>query len=66
MFRFIEEEKKYSVAAREEIITDFINMSRNETTLDVLSAFEKFISQPFDYRGSLSYLNRARQLREDT
>ena len=66
MFRFVEEEKKHTAAAREQIITDFINLSRIKTINEVLSRFEKFVSQPFDYRGSLSYLIREQETREDT
>ena len=66
MFRFFEEEKEHSNAARDQIITDFINLSRVESTNTVLSAFERFISQPFDYRGSLSYIVQELEKREDT
>jgi len=66
MFRFIEEERVYTTADREQIITDFVNLSRVKKVNQVLSSFEKFISQPFDYRGSLSYLIEAQRLREDT
>tara|TARA_R110002020_G_scaffold222635_1_gene431544 strand:- start:30 stop:1232 length:1203 start_codon:yes stop_codon:yes gene_type:complete len=66
MFRIIEEEHKVSNEKAQQIITDFVNLSRSEGILTTLSLFEKFISQPFDYRGSLSYLIRERERREDT
>jgi hypothetical protein len=66
VLRFIEEENKYSSAKQKQIITDTINLSRINNSRTALRYFEKFISQPFDYRGSLSYLNKARRLREDT
>ena len=65
MFRFIEEEKKHSQAEQDHIITDFVNLSRIKGVNYALGSFERFISQPFDYRGSLSYLNRALSNRED-
>jgi hypothetical protein len=66
MFRFIEEEKKHSTASMNQIITDFINLSRTQSINTVLSGFERFVSQPFDYRGSLSYIVREQETREDT
>jgi hypothetical protein len=65
MFRIIEEETKISKQEAEQIITDFVNLSRIKGVLTTLSLFEKFISQPFDYRGSLSYLTRVETDRED-
>ena len=65
MFRFIEEEKKHSKAEQDQIITDFINLSRVSGINSALRSFERLISQPFDYRGSLSYLIREQEKRED-
>jgi hypothetical protein len=65
MFRFIEEEKKHSQAEQDHIITDTINLSRTTDLRTALGIFERFISQPFDYRGSLSYLTREQANRED-
>ena len=65
MFRFIEEEKKHSQAEQDHIITDTINLSRTTDLRTALGRFERFISQPFDYRGSLSYLIREQEKRED-
>jgi hypothetical protein len=65
MFRFIEEENKHSKAEQDQIITDFINLSRAAGVNSAIGSFERFISQPFDYRGSLSYLIREQANRED-
>ena len=65
MFRFIEEENKHSKAEQDHIITDFINLSRTSGVNYAIGSFERFISQPFDYRGSLSYLIREQEKRED-
>tara|TARA_X000001382_G_scaffold130897_1_gene127682 strand:+ start:209 stop:1405 length:1197 start_codon:yes stop_codon:yes gene_type:complete len=65
MFRFIEEENKHSKAEQDHNITDFINLSRTSGVNYAIGSFERFISQPFDYRGSLSYLIREQEKRED-
>ena len=65
MFRIIEEEHRISNEQAQQIITDFVNLSRSKDILTTLGLFEKFISQPFDYRGSLSYLIREQEKRED-
>ncbi len=64
-FRFIEEEKKHSKAEQDQIITDFVNLSRVKDVNSALGSFERFISQPFDYRGSLSYLLNEQANREE-
>ena len=65
MFRF-KEESKHSQAEQDQIITDFQNLSRSKSVNQAIGSFEKFISQPFDYRGSLSYIVREQEKREDT
>ncbi len=65
MLRFIEEENKHSEAKQKQIITDTVNLSRTNNTRSAIGKFERFASQPFDYRGSLSYAVRAQRLRED-
>jgi hypothetical protein len=64
-FRFIEEESKHSKAEQEQIITDFINLSRVKDVNSAIGSFERFVSQPFDYRGSLSYIVNEQSKRED-
>ncbi len=63
--RFLEEETKHSAATQEKIITDVVNLSRTKNLREAIRRFEIFISQPFDYRGSLSYITRVQKLRED-
>ena len=65
MLRFLEEEDKHSKAKQDQIITDTVNLSRVKDLRTALGYFERFISQPFDYRGSLSYIVRDRAKRED-
>ena len=65
MLRFIEEEDKHLKAKQDLIITDTQNLSRTKDLRTALRFFETFVSQPFDYRGSLSYLIREREKRED-
>ena len=66
MLRFIEEENKHSKANHEYIITDTIRLSRIKNISFALQRFEKYVSQPFDYNGSLSYLIKEEEIREDT
>ena len=65
MLRFIEEESKHSEAKQDLIITDTVNLSNTKDLRTALGYFERFVSQPFDYRGSLSYLIREAEKRED-
>ena len=65
MLRFLEEEDKHSKAKQDQIITDTVNLSRVKDLRTALGYFERFVSQPFDYRGSLSYIVRDRAKRED-
>ena len=66
MLRLTEEEDKHSKAKQDQIITDTLNLSRAKDLRTALGRFERFVSQPFDYRGSLSYLIREQEKREDT
>ena len=63
--RFLEEEDKHSKAKQDLIITDTVNLSSTKNLRTALAYFERFVSQPFDYRGSLSYLIREQAKRED-
>jgi hypothetical protein len=65
MLRFLEEESKHSEAKQDLIITDTVNLSNTQDLITALGYFERFVSQPFDYRGSLSYLINERAKRED-
>ena len=62
--RFLEEESQFSDAQKAKIIKDCIQISEASDELSALAAFESFINQPFDYRGSLSYINKALKLTE--
>ena len=64
--RFSEEENSYSEAERQRIMKDCRELALATTTRNALNVFERYINQPFDYRGSLSYLIEAQRLREDT
>jgi len=64
--RFSEEENTFSVAEKQRIIKDCLQLSRSSDNRTALGTFERYINQPFDYRGSLSYLIEAQRLREDT
>jgi hypothetical protein len=63
-FRLIEE--NHNISNNIQIINDFINLSRTKGVAAALTDFERFVSQPFDYRGSLSYIVREQETREDT
>lgn len=64
--RFSEEENTFSETERQTIIRDCLQIANSTTTRNALNVFERYVNQPFDYRGSLSYLIRARRLSEDT
>ena len=64
--RFSEEESTFSNAEKQRIINDCLQLSRSSDNRAALGTFERYINQPFDYRGSLSYLIEAQRLREDT
>lgn len=63
--RFSEEENKFSQAEREKIIKDCTQMANSTNNRTALRIFERYVNQPFDYRGSLSYAVKAQRLRED-
>jgi hypothetical protein len=54
--RFLEEETKHSQATQNQIINDVVNLSSAKSIREGIRRFEIFISQPFDYAGSLSYI----------
>ena len=66
MLRFLEEENKLSEAQQQQTINDTVNLSRVRGERYALSRFERFAAQPFDYRGSLSYLVKASRNSEAT
>lgn len=64
--RILEEDKKLTNGQRVKIIKDTLNIYSLKGLSVALNTFEQIINQPFDSSGSLSYLNKARRLREDT
>lgn len=64
--RFSEEENSFSDAEKQRIIKDCLQLSRALGNTTALGTFERYVNQPFDYRGSLSYLVKAQRFREDT
>ena len=64
--RFSEEENQFSAAEKQRIIKDCLQISKAQDNAAALGRFERFVNQPFDYRGSLSYVVKAQRLREDT
>jgi hypothetical protein len=64
--RFSEEESQFSAAEKQRIIKDCLQISKAQDNAAALGRFERFVNQPFDYRGSLSYVVKAQRLREDT
>lgn len=64
--RFSEEENQFTTAEKERIVKDCLQFARTTTTRNALGIFERYVNQPFDYRGSLSYIAKAQRMREDT
>jgi hypothetical protein len=64
--RFSEEESQFGEAEKKRIIKDCLQISKAQDNRAALNRFERFVNQPFDYRGSLSYVVKAQRLREDT
>ena len=64
--RFSEEENSFTEAQKRKIVSDCIQISESIDTASALAIFETFINQPFDYRGSLSYISKRLKLSEDT
>lgn len=64
--RFTEEENYFSEAQKSRIIKDCFGIAKAVDLRLAVSKFELLINQPFDYRGSLSYINRVRKNQEDT
>jgi hypothetical protein len=62
--RFTEEENYFSEAQKNRIIKDCLGIARTVDRRLAISKFELLINQPFDYRGSLSYINKVRKNQE--
>lgn len=64
--RFTEEENYFSEAQKDRIMKDCLGIAKSVDSRLAISKFELLINQPFDYRGSLSYINKVRKNQEDT
>jgi len=60
--RFLEEENTFNLSERDKIIKDCLQIARAVNNKTALQNFELYINQPFDYRGSLSYINKAQRV----
>lgn len=60
--RFTEEEKKVSAPAMAKTKRECHQIAKADGIPTALHRFELFINQPFDYRGSMSYILNAEQL----
>ena len=56
--RFIEEESKFTKSEQNRIIDNVIELS-NEDLRKAVDSFEIILNKTFDYRGSLSYINKS-------
>ena len=63
--RFLEEESVFSTAEKNRIVKDCLQISKTSNPRAALNVFESYVNQPFDYRGSLSYLIKVRNTIED-
>ena len=64
--RMLEEDKVLSIAEKNKLISDCLQIYQIRGLSSALSRFETIINQPFDSVGSVSYLNRGQKIvRED-
>jgi hypothetical protein len=56
--RFLEEESKYTPAQQAQLINDCLAKLQSDGITIALAFFERIINKPFDYRGSISYINK--------
>ena len=56
--RFLEEESEYTVAQQAQLINDCLAKLQSDGITIALAVFERIINKPFDYRGSISYINK--------
>jgi len=62
--RFMEEESAFDEAQQKRLIGDTITIYQNKNIGTALNNFERILNKPFDYRGSLSYINTEIKARE--
>tara|TARA_Y100000310_G_C20649636_1_gene798632 strand:+ start:296 stop:1627 length:1332 start_codon:yes stop_codon:yes gene_type:complete len=56
--RFLEEESTFEEYKQNILIDDCIELSQSSDRLTAFMVFERIINKTFDYRGSLSYINK--------
>ncbi|MAG27263.1 hypothetical protein CMI47_17150 [Candidatus Pacearchaeota archaeon] len=60
--RFLEEESKFSEEEKSLLIDDLLEIKATQTSMIAVGQFEKILNKPFDYLGSLSYINKRRKI----
>ena len=60
--RFLEEESKFTENEMRLIIDDVLEMYMSRSIERALMQFERILNKPFDYRGSLSYINKRKKV----
>ena len=56
--RIIEDPSDFEHNKAQRVIRDCVNISNSTSLFRGVTVFENIINQPFDYRGSLSYINK--------
>jgi len=62
--RFLEDESHFEEAAKMSLIDDCLEIYSNTGPINAINNFERILNKPFDYRGSLSYINTVAKARE--
>ena len=62
--RIIEEESSFEAPEQNDLIDDCIELFYEQGVGVAINNFEIILNKPFDYRGSLSYINTAIKARE--
>ena len=62
--RFMEEESHFDENSQQKLIGDTVVIYQNKNIGTAINNFERIVNKPFDYRGSLSYINRQIKARE--
>jgi len=55
--RFLEDENNFDSSSQNRIVNDCLGISKFKSLSAGLTRFESIVNKPFDYRGSLSYIN---------
>jgi len=54
----LEEETNFKEAEQNILIDDCVELAIGSGTSEALLVFERILNKPFDYRGSMSYINK--------